>query len=268
MYGKIPKVYEIVCGNETVNKTARSFSPYKICMATSGSGVWKINGSQVLVSKGDVFFLNNTDLRCFMHISEPIHMIICEFDPLSIDKMFVYLFKDRPTDLPRSFSVKNLSEFERNLKNALKEAKEKKPYSEICVINSVNLALTEALRRFLNGTETKEKEMRKEVIKTLDYVDKHLCEDISLEKIAKEQNMSASALCKQFSKSVGIGFSRYVSQKRVEGVIKTICKNREINILDAAFSYGFKNSAAFYEAFKRITGSTPKNIRKNPYYSL
>ena len=134
-------------------------------------------------------------------------------------------------------------------------------------MNSVNLALTEALRRFSNGNE-KTREMREEVLKALNYVETHLSEDISLEKIAKEQNMSASALCKQFSKSVGIGFSRYVSQKRIEEVIKLICKNRDINILDAAFSFGFKNSAAFYESFKRITGSTPKNIRKNPYYSL
>ena len=268
MYGKIPKVYEIVCGKEKINKIARSFSPYKVCMAVSGSGVWKINESQVLVSAGDVFFLSNIDLRCFMHISEPIKMIICELDPLSTDKMFIPLFKNRSTDLPRSFSVKNMPEFKKHMEDALKEAKNKKPYSEFCILNSVNLALTEALRRFSNGICGNEKEIRPEVIKTLDYVENHLSEDISLEKIAKEQNMSSSALCKQFSKGVGIGFSRYVSQKRIEGVIKLITKNKEINILDAAFSFGFKNSAAFYEAFKRVTGSTPKNIRKNPYYSL
>ena len=268
MYGKIPKVYESVYGKQSVKRKPRSFPNYKICITTEGYGVWMINNCQVSVSKGDVFFLNNTDLRTFIHIKEPLKMIICELEPLFIDKMFLPLFKNRPTELPRSFSIKNMPRFEQHMKEALREKNEKRDYSEYCIAQSVNLALTEALRRFSKSSEVYVKEVRGEVLSVLGYIENHLCEDFSLELLAIKNNMSASALCKQFSKSVGMGFSKYVAQKRIERVIDIIRDDKSVNILDAAFSAGFKNSAAFYDAFKRITGTTPKEIRKNRYYPL
>lgn len=268
MYRKIPIIYEATYSDSSVSKITRSFPSYKICVTISGYGVWMINNRQVSVSEGDVYFLSNTDMRTFIHIGEPLRMIICELDPFYIEKMFVPLFKDRPTEIPRSFSLKNMKRFEYYIKEALREKNEKKDYSEYCLCQSVNLALAEALRRFSKGTEFYDKEIRTEVKEVLYYIEQHISEEFSLEQLAKEKNMSASSLCKQFSKCVGIGFSKYVAQKRIEMVIDILRKNKNINILEAAFEAGFKNSASFYDTFRKVTGTTPKEIRKNKYYPL
>lgn len=268
MHRKIPIVYEKEYEDASVTKKQRSFSVFKICVTTGGNAVWKINNRQVLVSEGDVYFLSNSDMRCFSYIDGSIKMIICEIDPLYMDKMFLPLFKERPTEIPRSFNIKNVKRFEYYIKEALRENSEKKDYSEYCICQSVNLALTEALRHFSRGMKLKTREIKDEVLEVLDYIDLHLAENFTLEQLAKEKNMSSSAMCKQFSKSVGVGFSKYVAQKRVEYVIDMIKKNKNMNILDAAFASGFKNSAAFYDTFKKMTGTTPKEIRKNRYYPL
>lgn len=268
MQGKFPKLYEIEYENIPEEKIQRTFSVYKIWIVTKGRGVCKINDRQVAVMEGDIFLMSNTDKRCFIHVSEKIRMIILEIEPKNLDKMFVPLFKKRTTHLPRSFSITKVPEFEKYIKNALKETNKKNDYANYYIENSVNLALTELLRAFSKRIKKEEKEMKKEIAEMLEYIEKNLEKEISLKEIAKLNKISPSALCKQFKKNVGVGFSKYVSQKRVEKVIEIITENKDIKVLDAAYSCGFRNSAAFYEAFKKNTGTTPLKIRKNLVYTL
>ena len=109
--------------------------------------------------------------------------------------------------------------------------------------------------------------MRPEVEQTLQFIAEHITEPISLQQIASQVHLSASALSKQFTKYNGIGFQQYVTSKRIELAIELLQTTGE-NVLDIAYSCGFHNSAAIYAAFKKTTGLSPLAYRSNRFFTV
>jgi len=82
------------------------------------------------------------------------------------------------------------------------------------------------------------------------------------EGLAAAVDMNPSYMGTQFKLYNGITISEYINNRRIEEAI-TLLQQGKMKIIDIAFSVGFENIVSFNRVFKRITGKTPSEYRKN-----
>lgn len=95
----------------------------------------------------------------------------------------------------------------------------------------------------------------------INYIEDNLAEDISLQAIATEVNMSRYYFCRLFKKSTGITPYQYLIESRIERAKELLSrKHQSISIMDVALQVGFSNQSHFTKHFKRLVGVTPKKF--------
>ncbi|MDQ0149711.1 response regulator [Eubacterium multiforme] len=97
--------------------------------------------------------------------------------------------------------------------------------------------------------------------KALKYIDENFKENINLNTIADICNLSSCYFSKLFKREVGVNFSQYLKNKKIQ-YAKKLLKNTEIPILNIAIDLGFEDCGYFIRVFKNIEGITPKKYRE------
>lgn len=100
-----------------------------------------------------------------------------------------------------------------------------------------------------------------ELIKIIcSYIFEHLTEDMNIEKIAEELNISYYYMCHIFKNKYGISVNTYRTQKRLEIAIRKLVETDE-KIADIAVLCGFNNISYFTETFTKMVGVSPTVFR-------
>lgn len=88
--------------------------------------------------------------------------------------------------------------------------------------------------------------------------------ELSLQWIAKNKLfMNADYVGKQFKSEVGMRFSAYVGNRRIEKALEMIDNEDDLKVYELAERLGFgENSQYFSQIFKKVTGKTPTDIIK------
>ena len=94
------------------------------------------------------------------------------------------------------------------------------------------------------------------------YVENRLKTDISYKELEKETGYSIAHIRDVFVKKVERPLSKYILERKISNVAFEISHTKE-TLLTIAEKYGFKNPDTFTRAFRRITGLTPSEFRKN-----
>lgn len=100
------------------------------------------------------------------------------------------------------------------------------------------------------------------IAKARAYIEEHHDEPLSLEDAAKAVNTSVRYFCKVFKQATGFTFTDYLSRIRIEKA-KNLLLNPNKRISEIAFEVGFESLSQFNRSFKRITGETPTEFRKD-----
>jgi AraC family transcriptional regulator len=95
----------------------------------------------------------------------------------------------------------------------------------------------------------------------LEYINEHLSQDLSLDTLAIELNISQFYLCRLFKQSIGISPHAYLVQQRIERS-KQLLKDKNNRILDVAIACGFANPSHFAKCFRKQIGITPKQFQR------
>ena len=96
----------------------------------------------------------------------------------------------------------------------------------------------------------------------MEYIDRHLHEELDLNVIAEKANMSRSYFCTVFKRYNGIKPWDYITIKRIEKAMGLLGASDEKKV-NIALDCGFNNSANFYRAFKKLTGKAPGDFALN-----
>lgn len=94
------------------------------------------------------------------------------------------------------------------------------------------------------------------------YVKEHYGEDISLRCIAAVANLTPQSFCRLFKNRTKKHFVEYLNEVRVSNACKLLMESDK-SMSQVAFSCGYRTVSNFNKLFKKITGLTPKEYRKN-----
>jgi AraC-like DNA-binding protein len=93
------------------------------------------------------------------------------------------------------------------------------------------------------------------------YIEEHSGEELSLTKAAKVVNMNANYLSENFKRVTGINFVEYVARARFANACDLLLKPH-LRISEIAFAAGFQSLSQFNRVFKRFSGKSPTEYRK------
>lgn len=109
--------------------------------------------------------------------------------------------------------------------------------------------------------ETPEKTISEEsdtVLRVIEYLNAHLCENLSLEEISKEFFVSKYHLSRMFHQQTGASIFTYLNTKRMV-LAEELIANGE-NATAVALKLGFRDYSTFYRAYRKQMGVSP--VRK------
>ena len=100
--------------------------------------------------------------------------------------------------------------------------------------------------------------------KVFDYIEQHLIDDLSVERLSRVANFSKFHFHRQFSQYAGISVIRYIQLVRLKRASYKLVFEEDTRIIDIALDAGFENPESFSRAFKNAFGQTPSQFRKRP----
>lgn len=92
-----------------------------------------------------------------------------------------------------------------------------------------------------------------------EYIENHIEENLSLEKLAKEFFVSKYYIAHVFKDSLGMSIHQYITKKRL-----ALCKEAilgKMSIKETYQTFGFGDYSSFYRAFKKEYGISPKDFK-------
>lgn len=109
--------------------------------------------------------------------------------------------------------------------------------------------------------ELSQNSFSKSISGTLEYIDKNYQNDISLKEVSEAVYLNAWYLSDLFKREVGMTFSQYIRDKRIEKS-KELLKDKSLKLYEVAYQVGIKEQGYFSSLFKKVTGITPKSYRE------
>jgi AraC-like DNA-binding protein len=100
-----------------------------------------------------------------------------------------------------------------------------------------------------------------EMEKSIQFIESHYQEDISVIQVAHHVNLSPNYFSSLFKREMHVNFTEYINDLRVDKarklLLETYLKGYEI-----AEKVGFNDNTYFTRVFKKVTGSSPNEYRK------
>ncbi|QSF47462.1 AraC family transcriptional regulator [Paenibacillus tianjinensis] len=98
------------------------------------------------------------------------------------------------------------------------------------------------------------------VRQTMDYIEGHLAEDITLEQLSGLFHLNSTYISRQFKKHTGLTLRSYILDRRI-ALAKSLLGEGQ-SITEACYQSGFSDYANFIRSFTKITGISPGRYAK------
>lgn len=105
----------------------------------------------------------------------------------------------------------------------------------------------------------------KNISNTIDYIENHLTEKLSLETIALSLNYSKYHLHRIFKKTVGMTIHDYILRRKLSEAAKYLVFSHK-SILEIALLSGYESQQAFSFSFKQMYKKSPNQYREDQIY--
>lgn len=241
---------------------------YEIVLYLGNAGIFRINGKEYLIRRGDIALINMFDPHTLVYNKNTYY----ERFSMSIDPSLLLSFNTPYSNLLDIFTKENSHYpifhvdgkcFDKYLA-LLQQFDQKKPAHGQDIYEK---ALLHQLASYLfsdcydgihfDNTDSRHVAMIAELV---DFINTHLSENLSLDRLAYEVNYSAYYICRIFKKVTKYTLTNYIVEKRIEKATHYLKGTLSIN--KVAENVGFNNYSYFYKTFSKYMGISPLEYRK------
>lgn len=257
---------------------AHVHSYYEFLYVMKGSAYCSVEGSEYVVSNGDMIITKPNELHSLSFPEQCIY--IRHFFQISynfienmapgiidiLDSKKLGTFNLIPSNIVKKYRIPYIFD-------ELKEygaMEEHKPYAE----KNIDIMFqTFAVQLVLKLNRIIEKEplnqvlspMNKKVTKILEYINVNFNTNITIDMIAENIFFDKSYICKLFKNETGMTIHTYINMRRIM-LAKNLMLSGE-NATDIFEKCGFKDYSTFYRAFQKYVGVTPEKFKSKNYAS-
>ncbi len=254
----------------------------EIAYVISGEGFHVVGDNEYNTSKGDLFVINYDVPHGFFPRQDSTEgpvVFNCVFMPQFLDASLFssihfqditssFLFKSLfPEDYTPSPDLKlhgtEFTEVGELFSRMYLEFKQvKKGYCDIIRAYLIELIIKIFRHMEVSNRSTVPAQSKQLVDRAIEYLKYNYNSDIKLEDLAMRSFISKNYFSRLFKDVTGLNFSDYIQKIRVDEACSML-KNTDMKIVDIALHAGFKDMKFFYEVFRKITGKTPGDYRKD-----
>lgn len=112
----------------------------------------------------------------------------------------------------------------------------------------------------------KSRTFSKPIILCIDYIYSHMHYRITVEELAAHVGLSVSYLSKLFKAETGMVLSEYITEIKIEKA-KNMLQYSDLKTIDIANYFAFSSQSHFIQVFRKYTGITPYQFRKQNFRS-
>ena len=257
---------DVSTGDIPVNLHSHNY--YEMVYVLSNSGTQYLVGTKrYLLQRGDIILvppgIGHKPLFP-AQLAEPYRRIVIWFSTDFIDGIKAILPFDSIPKEERVFLLRTAGtpwdSMGRLFHLGLKEAQEKKEGWQIALYGNTMQLLTHFWRAMREPENRPPKTEKPELLDdVVSYIETHLHEKISLADTATRFFVSESTIGQTFQKKMHVSFYHYVTQRRLIAAKSMILEEGNLDIL--CEKVGFTDYSAFYRAFKKEFGISPREYR-------
>lgn len=235
---------------------------YEIEWIVKGSTRHEINGEVRTEPAGTVFSLSPSDFHRYEFIDRPtIHII--NIDYKTAPKAIQHILGKVEFPLVGHMSDEELNEVEDHFRELYKLVNESEgDFLSDSIIGYTLIILSKIFKCSEIKAPVSSNGGYFHIRRAMEYIDKHYSCHLSLDSVAKAVAVSSCHLSKLFRKTCGLSFVEYLTEYRV-GKAQELLLESNKSVSEIADSCGFGSFSAFSRSFKKISGCSPVEYRKN-----
>lgn len=256
---------------------------FEIVLFKQGHGLYQTATAAYPIQAGDVFVFSSNEVHLITEIGAdpPMRLMNLHFDP----RYFLAAPYDGLSQMSVSFFTGHSPQFENRLLRGApatqrvrelllhieKEFAQKEPEYAWAIRTSIAQILILLIRSLSYGASRPSASSirHSEAIRlAMEYIQNHLAEELTLETIARTARMSPNYFSTLFRQHNGQPLWDYITAQRIERAMRLLEVNAGQTILDIATQCGFNNTANFNKMFRKHTGQTPSEYRRQGVRSL
>lgn len=233
--------YKVVCGNNTINLN---------------------EGDILIIAPGTLHHLYApaTGHRMILQVDNSLMSILKDLESvISLISPYVVITQDTAPDIYKDIHKLMVEIFDEYFSNSsLREACVFSKLIQVFVLLGRQYQYSE--KDSADSANTKHQEYTKIFLDVCDYINKHCCENLSLDQIADLTGFSKYHFSRLFKQFTGISFYKYLNKKRIMRAEQLLI-DPEILITEAAHRSGFSSISSFIRMFKIYKNCTPTEFR-------
>lgn len=254
------------CYNSTFNNKLHFHDFYELSLIYEGESDFLVNGEKIKVLPGTIHMVTPSDYHMQMTKEDQTFRyinLIFSHDLLDDDLAAAFENHTRPIWLqPDRNSAESIFSLAQNLLLEYQSWEKGKsfPFSEQLIEHGIQILCIQ-IARLLDSTQTNEQDSLLPVRKAISIIRREYRREITLQEIADQVYLSPAYLSQLFHKTVGVSFSSYLTDYRLQMAARYLSSNTLL-LKEIAPLCGFPTFPYFSAAFKKRFGMSPSEYRK------
>ncbi|MBQ9860533.1 MAG: AraC family transcriptional regulator [Clostridia bacterium] len=225
-------------------------------LVLSGEGMQVINGVNYPMRTGDICFFNVNDKHSF-YAEKDLTILDLLIKP---DYFYNELLGQEQALLELPSFIRLLEKDKRACLDMMRLAMEEYDKGQVgyrLIVNGYVQIFVATLFRMAAYSSSNP---YNEVNEILTYLENNFA-TVKLSQIAKMFNYSESYFSRLFKRRMGVSFSKYIADKKMEKAIQLVTFTNE-KIENICLKVGYRDKTQFYKTFRQYTGTTPQQMRE------
>lgn len=239
----------------------------EICYLYKGKQNYILNNKQYTLYGGDMFITYPWEMHGTGTNPEEKSVLYWMHVDLSNSKNFIGLPNKESKLLYDSLINLNLRLFKigpsiKNLFDEFIEIFMSESPLKIIKLKNILISILLEIVSFKNNSIT----ITTDINNALIFIKNNIGDPITIESLSRISNLSESRFKQKFKEQIGIPPNEYIWRKKVD-CAKQLLKTTDSNLTEIAYRLNFGSSQYFSNTFKKYTGMSPSQYKKQNYLS-